>query len=87
MSLTESSDGVDISERYNVTEDKTGIIRHFKITGAKDKVQLHLTHSEKATITASAGNLAENGVLSLTKDQAQEFTVTIKERPQVNPTD
>ena len=78
-----TAEGTDISELYSVTEDKTGIIRHFKVSGVKDKVKLLLTPSDTATITASAGDLADDGVLTLTPEQASDFTVTIKEKPQV----
>jgi mono/diheme cytochrome c family protein len=69
-----------ISERYSISADKLGIVRHFRIDSGGKPVTVKLTPSKDAKLSASAGELnAATGELKLSASDAKAFSVTITE--------
>ncbi|MEM7395802.1 MAG: cytochrome c, partial [Verrucomicrobiota bacterium] len=69
---------VDIRELIRVTADGKGIVRRFVISGHRQPVTVTLASPPTAKITTSAGVFSE-GTLQLTAQEAEAFTITIKE--------
>jgi mono/diheme cytochrome c family protein len=67
-----------IRERIRPTDDGLGIVRQFTVP-TEQPVSVRLTASPECQISASAGQLAEDGSLQLTPAEAKSFAVTITE--------
>lgn len=68
----------NIRELITTTEDKTGIIRHFKITGPPRTILVKTPQTDKAKITCDNGSYTESGIL-IPDDKSRQFNITIKE--------
>ena len=68
----------DIYER--IVADGAGIIRNFRFENHKAPVTLDLNPSDACELRSSAGKIAEDGVLTLTANEATHFSVTIIEK-------
>lgn len=72
-----SAGGLEISESFKALPEGKGIQRHFKLmTRPATPLKLRFPANDKVSICSSRGTIAD-GILSLTPEDAMDFTLTL----------
>lgn len=77
-------DGTEVQELLQPTADSTGLLRHFRIPGARKTVWFAADPGDGAVYQASAGRW-RRGLLKLSARQARAFTITMTKKEGVQP--